>query len=216
MPLAVDKKETILCSIVALLQDAKKQSIDQNDVSEILRSPITIAQLPDGSLLFESAKSQLQIQVRKSRVEVRDLSDGPMSERTLANHLKYLVNLMGGVVTSIGLNVQMNIPLVGDEKAGPLLARQLLNANWVESSFNGRVMGFGGVINFQLDDNSKWNVRLNPRSDLPESSEIFVNLNHSIPTDPPLTTPLSDNWVNEMESKRRADEQLLDDFLRRF
>ncbi len=216
MSLAVDKKETILCSLVALLQDAKKQSIDQNDVSEILRPPVTIAQLPDGSLLFESAKSQLQIQVRKSRVEVRDLSDGPMSERALANHLKYLVNLMGGVVTSIGLNVQMNIPLVGDEKAGPLLARQLLNVNWVESSFNGRIMGFGGVINFQLDDNSKWNVRLNPRSDLPESSEMFVNLNHSIPADPPLTTPLSDNWVHEMESKRRADEQLLDDFLRRF
>ena len=216
MPLAVDNKEIILCSIVALLQDAKKQTINQNDVSEILRSPITVGQITDGSLLFESTKSQLQIYARQSKVEVRDLSDGPISNKPLAKHLKYLVNLMGGVVTSIGLNFHMNIPVDGDEKAGPLIARQLLNVSWVNNAFNGRVLGFGGTINFQLDDSSKWNVRLSPRSDIPESSEIFVNLNHSIPADPSLTTPLSDSWADEMESKRQADEQLLDEFLRRF
>jgi len=216
MPLVLDNKEIILYSIVALLQDAKKQSINQNDVFGILRPPISIAQAPDGTLQFESAKSQLQIQVRQSRIEVQDLSDRPVSERPLAKYLKDLVNLMGGGVASIGLNVQMNIPLVGDGQAGQFLAQQLLNIKWVESSFSGRVIGFGGRINFQLADNSKWNVSLNPVSNLPESSKIFLDLNHSFPADPPLATPLSDKWVEEMESKRRNDVQLLDDWLGKF
>jgi len=216
MSLALDKKEIILYSIVALLQDAKKQTINQNDVFGILRHPISIAQAPDGTLQFESAKSQLQIHVRQSRIEVRDLSDKPVSERPLANYLKDLVNLMGGGVTSNGLNVQMNIPLVGDGPAGPFLTQQLLNVKWVESSFSGKVIGFGGRISFQLDDNSKWNVSLNPISNLPESSEIYLDLNHSFSADPPLATPLSEKWVEEMESKRRNDEQLLDDWLGKF
>lgn len=216
MPLALDKKEIILYSIAVLLQDAKKQTINRNDVFGILRPPISIAQSPDGTLLFESVKSQLQIHVRQSRIEVRDLSDRPVSERPLANYLRDLVNLMGGGITSIGLNVHMNIPLVGDGQAGPFLAQHLLNVKWVESSFSGRIIGFGGRISFQLDDNSKWNVRLDPVSNLPESSEIFLDLNHSFPTDPPLATPLSDKWVEEIESKRRNDEQLLDDWLGKF
>lgn len=216
MPLDLDHEEIVLRSVVAILGEATNTTVNVQQLTGILRPPITAGQTANGDMVFESSRSQIQIHIRQSRVEVRDFSESSIEDKPLIGHLRTLVNSLGGFITSIGLNLQMVIPLFDDGNSKELLVRSLLNRDWVESGFDGSVIGFGGTISYQLDDNSHWNLELRPRTEDPAEGGLFINLNHSIPLDPPVSTPLPDDWPGALEESRIDDLRKLNQWLQRF
>ena len=212
MPLDLANKEFLLRTVVALVADAKRDTITQADLSHMLRPPITAAQTPQGDILFESNRAQLGIQIRQSRIEVKDYSEKPTEERPLIDYLAQLVTMLDGNVSSLGLNAQLSIPMVNDS-VGAYLASRLLNTSSIEKSFkNGKIIGFGGTINFELDDRSKWNLRLEERASQIGAGNLFVGLNHSISFD----GPLSPESVIRLEEQRSLDMAELESWLSNF
>lgn len=212
MPLVLENKEFLLRTVVALVEDAKRDTITQADLSHILRPPITAIQMPQGDVLFDSNRSQLGIQIRQSRVEIKDYSDRPTEERPLVDYLAQLVTMLEGNVGSVGLNAHLSIPLV-DDSVGAYLASRLLDASKIEKGFNkGKIVGFGGAIGFALDDGSKWNLHLEERASQIGPGNLFVGLNHSIPFD----GPISPEAVLEFEKQRLLDIEELESWLGNF
>ena len=213
MPLDLANKEFLLKTVVALVVDAKRDKITQADLAHILRPPITALQTPQGDILFESNRSQLGIQIRQSRVEIKDYSDRPTAGKPLVDYLAQLVTMLDGNVSSVGLNAHFSIPMV-DESVGAYLASRLLDASKIEKGFKkGKVMGFGGVINFELlDDGSKWNLHLEERASQIGPGNLFVGLNHSLTFDGPLSL----ESVVRFEEQRSVDMAELESWLSNF
>lgn len=174
---------------------------------------MTSGQGPDGDVLLASSRSQLEVLVRRSRVEIRDLSGQSGPGRPLSGYLRSLVNLVSGSVTSIGLNSQWNIPVTGEDTGGPFLSQRMLWVERISRGLDGEVVGFGGTINFRLPDGTAWNLTVEPSGKNPDSRQLFINLNHSIRAEPPLETPLPAEWEDATEESRRASEVILEQWL---
>lgn len=214
MSINLSEREIILFSVVALIENAPPNlTASTRQFASFLKQPVTVSTGLDGTVLMESSKSQLNLRIGSLRAELQDLSGLPLDQRPLMGHLREAINFIGGSVKSIGMNVQLSVPVDDSGGAGLLIATHLLHPDRHGSLGGATVRSFQGRVTYELDDGSQWNVRLEPRFGDIDSGDIFVDLNHSISFDPPIEPPLTEGWVEQFEPGRMQDFKSLHDWL---
>lgn len=119
--------ELILVSI-AVLYTAPEilPSISGNDIAKILRRPLGLGQTPEGLLVANSNRDQIEVQIGANKLDVRDLSDGlEHAKDKIPEVVGGFLELLGGVeITSYGVNF---IAEVANDSPDIWMAKTFLN-----------------------------------------------------------------------------------------
>lgn len=200
-------------SIVALLSPAPEsiEKLSPRDVQHFMEGPVTVSQMPDGNVVVTSMRGRLELQIKKSRVEVKDWSGIEAAQSHAPAAMKEALRLARGKVKALGMNYELEAKV--DMPAGQYAAKQLLSYDRLSNL--GRPLGKS--IAFQLvspDDGQEYNIVVQPRWGNIEGRDIFININIPVrvtesPAEEVSLDTLQEAFRNGWERAKDLAEKLL-------
>lgn len=110
--------DLVLATIAVLFEPpAAAPAITQEQIGDVLHRPINIGQTPDGRLIINSTRDQIEIQLFPNKIDVRDLSGGldKAKEKVPEAVSKIMALVFKDAPPNIhtyGINIVVEIPVV--------------------------------------------------------------------------------------------------------
>jgi hypothetical protein len=164
-------------TIVFLLTPPEKPQtlLNPDDFRGFLEPPINIGQAISGDLVLSSVRSQIEVVARRTRIEVKDQSSNPFNPSKIAPVIIKVLELVGGLVTTIGLNYQFEIPL-GDVPSGQFIAQRFISPDVIKRVESINVLTLAMSL---TDGGAQYQIAIQPRLMQPTNPSMFFNTNVS-------------------------------------
>lgn len=202
----------LIASLIAISINpdaSSKDNVSSADIESFLEGPLSIGQSIDGSLVFSSIKKQLELQIRKNRIQVFDLSGKPVNKSFAPDAISQTASIMGGRFANVEFGYQIEIPVTAN--SGQYIAQHLLA--FERLSEYGSVQGQSVV--FQLSsDLGLINMRTEARNMQVDKPLLFVSVNISIDAskcslDFPKSDELNKQFIEYYESSMSTVAKIL-------
>lgn len=167
---------TIVCLITPT--ETMKTRIAPSEVQSCLGGPVTIHNTLDGTLVFASVKQQLELLVRKGRLEVKDLSGRAVRNSKAPAAMIATLKLIDGRLATLGLNYEVEVR-PSDLPSGTYIAELLLAYDRLRELGDAQALS---VTLMLVKEGIPFTMTIEPRWGNRSEPPIFVNVNmqHSI------------------------------------
>ncbi len=168
-------EKTLLTSSITfwVTQDASsKGDIAPRDIEAFLEPPLSASVAPDGNITFASIRKQIQLEIRKSRIHVADLSGRPIADSLAPGAAVQALRLQGGQVNAITYGLQLEIGV--NKTAGAFIAQQLLNMSRLSAI--GKLQAESVTVLLETPTGT-FEVTLEPRFGKTDAPVVFAAVN---------------------------------------
>lgn len=152
-------KIDVTISTIAVLTITPQQpiSIDQKELEDVLRRPLSVVQSP-AALVISSQRDQIEALLAGNKTNIRDLSGRKVfSESKVPTILDFFIRKFGLEVTSYGVNFVVSVP---SAEPARWISDNILSPQITEKTGKALV---GGAGTLKLEAGHKiWNVKFEP------------------------------------------------------